>query len=308
MIRLEGLTKYYNSGSPSRKHTIGVEDLNLQIEQGEFFGILGPNGAGKTTILKLLVGLLFPSKGKIIIAGKPISIEIRKKIGFVPENPLFYRNMSSIELLQYFSSLFGKRRMSMKQAEQLIGMVGLESWEGKRIGSFSKGMVQRLAVAQSLVNDPEILILDEPLTGLDPLGRKLVKDLLIGLNDTGKTIIFSTHILSEVEEICTRVGILRNGRLIKTEPLEVLLSESTGFFTITVSGMAHRMLADRFDSIEDQNEKSVVMIESRTALKSAEEFIVAHDGVIEKIEKRAMTLENYFAKLMNEKKTGNETT
>ncbi len=191
-----------------------VRDLSLTVIKGSVFGFLGPNGAGKTTTIKMLVGLAQPSEGTVIIAGgSPIQLSIREKIGFMPESPAFYLYLTGREFLEFIASIFGITDPEKKISE-LLSEVGISDAGDRQIRTYSKGMLQRLGLAQALINDPEILFLDEPLDGLDPLGRAEIKRIIFTLKSQGKTIFFNSHILSDVAEICDQVGIIDKGVLI----------------------------------------------------------------------------------------------
>lgn len=228
MIQIKNLSKSYG------KEKI-VENLNLEIKKGTIFGFLGPNGAGKTTTIKMLVGLSMPSGGEIKIKDKDIE-KCREIIGFMPEDPYFYDHLTANEFLQYMGSLFKldrhpelvsgsqSKRMPKQvrhdKINELLALVGLKKAKNQKIEYFSKGMKQRLGLAQAIINDPEYLFLDEPLDGLDPIGRKEFKEILLSQKKLGKTIFFNSHILSDVEEICDQIGIIDNGKLIYSGPVK----------------------------------------------------------------------------------------
>ena len=209
-----------------RKKIRAVESVSFSVEKNEIFGFVGPNGAGKTTTIKMLMGLIFPTAGSIEILGrKAADIEAKRLIGFLPENPYFYDYLTGRELLDFIGQLFGLPRAERRRRiEQLLEMVGLARSGGLALRKYSKGMLQRLGIAQALINDPELVILDEPMSGLDPIGRKEIRDLIVQLHKDGKTVFFSTHILSDVELICDRVAIVVGGKLRDVGPLEKLLS------------------------------------------------------------------------------------
>jgi len=212
-IEIKNLTKQY---SRFGKKTEVVSDLSLSIAAGEVFGFLGPNGAGKTTTIKMLVGLSRPDKGEIkILGGYPGSFSVREKIGFMPETPAFYSYLTGYEFLSFVGDIFGLATDIKKQRIlTLLGEVDLLDAKDLQVRKYSKGMTQRLGLAQALVNDPEVVFLDEPLDGLDPLGRADTKKLLLALKKRGKTIFFNSHILSDVEDICDVVGIIDKGKLV----------------------------------------------------------------------------------------------
>ena len=224
-IKIEGLTKIYPKLFGN--NTKAIDNITLSVKQGEIFGFLGPNGAGKTTLLKMLVGLLYPTSGQIWILGQIIhSLSAKQSMGFLSENPSFYNHLTGFELLGFACGLFGiPAGKRTKRIDTLLQKVGLGESRNIRISDYSKGMVQRLGIAQALVNNPELVILDEPLSGLDPIGRKKLKEIILSLKNEGKTVFFSTHILADVERICDRVGILHKGRLLRIGELNSLLSE-----------------------------------------------------------------------------------
>ncbi|TMA11565.1 MAG: ABC transporter ATP-binding protein, partial [Deltaproteobacteria bacterium] len=214
-VRAEALSKIYRVGFWARK-VRAVEDLSFEVRGGEIFGLLGPNGAGKTTALKMLLGFVKPTSGQAFISGERVgTVASRRDLGYLPENPALYEFLRGDEYLIFAGRLCGLSRADARhRAYELLERVGLTGRGADRpIRKFSKGMVQRLALAQALVADPGIVILDEPMSGLDPIGRKEIRDLILQLREEGRTVLFSTHILSDVEAICDRVGILVDGRL-----------------------------------------------------------------------------------------------
>jgi len=213
-LRIEGLTKAFRLGL-GRQRVVALDHLDLEVEQGEIFGFLGHNGAGKTTTIKLLLGLLFPTAGRAWILDRPIQdVAVKQHVGFLPEAPYFYEYLTAAEFLSFYGQLFGlSRQVLAKKIDGLLAMVSLTDARHLPLGKFSKGMLQRIGLAQALVNDPHVVILDEPMSGLDPIGRRDVRDIILRLKDHGKTIFFSTHILPDVEMICDRVGILVKGQL-----------------------------------------------------------------------------------------------
>jgi ABC-2 type transport system ATP-binding protein len=225
VIRIEGLSKTFVFGFWRRK-VRAVEDLTLEVEESEIFGFLGPNGAGKTTTIKILMGLCFPTAGRVMVCGRQVPDPVAQaRLGFLPENPYFYDYLSGAELLDLAGRLCGLPRAERRaRAERLLGLVGLSDAAGRPLRKYSKGMLQRLGIAQALINDPALVVLDEPMTGLDPIGRKEIRDLIVGLKAEGKTVFFSTHILPDVELTCDRVGIIAQGRLRDVGPLEALLA------------------------------------------------------------------------------------
>jgi ABC-2 type transport system ATP-binding protein len=224
-VEITNLTKDYEVGFWRKRKVRALDDLTLSIDEGQIFGFLGANGAGKTTTLKLLMRLIFPTGGSARILGHDIQdVRMHRRIGYLPENPYFYDYLTARELVEYCAELFGlagaERR---KRAADLLARVGLDEkrWD-TQLRKFSKGMLQRVGLAQSLVNDPEIVFLDEPMSGLDPVGRREVRDLIATLRDEGKTVFMCSHILSDIEVLCDRVAILKRGRLAQTGHLDEL--------------------------------------------------------------------------------------
>jgi ABC-2 type transport system ATP-binding protein len=225
VVEAEHLQKTFALGF-FRKKVRAVDDVSFTVGQNEIFGFLGPNGAGKTTTLKMLMGLIFPSSGAAKLFGRPVGDRAAKRrLGFLPENPYFYDYLSGEELLDLMGRLFGLDGAERKKrARTLLERVGLQRAADRALRKYSKGMVQRLGIAQALINDPELVVLDEPMSGLDPIGRKEIRDLIVELKREGKTVLFSTHILSDVELICDRVAMLVGGRMRDVGPLKQLLS------------------------------------------------------------------------------------
>jgi ABC-2 type transport system ATP-binding protein len=227
-IETDKLRKVYNTGFWFNQKVESLKPCSLRVYKGETFGLLGLNGAGKTTLLKTLLGIVKPTTGRGLLLGKPIGDRsIKKKIGYLPENPYFYDFLTGWELLEYTAGLFEiPRSVQRKRIPALLELVGLaqSAAKKKQLRQYSKGMVQRVGMAQALINDPELVFLDEPMSGLDPLGRKQMRDIIVSLGDAGKTVFFNSHVLSEVEQICNRVGILAEGELISCGTLEELLA------------------------------------------------------------------------------------
>jgi len=254
IIEIENLSKDYEVGFWKKKKVRALDGLNLKVEGGQIFGFLGGNGAGKTTTIKILMSLMFPTTGTARILGKDISdVKMHQKIGYCPENPYFYDYLKASELMNYFGELFGLDAAKRKQkTEELLTKVGLDEKDwNKQLRKFSKGMLQRVGLAQALINEPEIVFLDEPMSGLDPIGRREVRELIAELREKGTTVFMSTHILSDIEALCDNVAILRNGKLAATGKLDELLSSGgeKQSFEITVKGVSVESLKDSIHEI-----------------------------------------------------------
>lgn len=198
-----------------------LDSVSFEVESGEIFGFLGPNGSGKSTTIKILLEIIFPSEGSASIFGQALGNKAAKqRVGFLPENPYFYEHLSSRQFLAFHGSLWGMSGKSLQsRISEVIELVGMKGTDDLRLRGFSKGMLQRIGLAQAILHNPDLIILDEPMTGLDPVGRKEVRDLMIELKRRGKTVFFSTHILSDVESICDRIAILNRGKLLSCGPL-----------------------------------------------------------------------------------------
>jgi ABC-2 type transport system ATP-binding protein len=214
-IEIENLTKDYPFGFLHLKRKRSLEGLTLSVDDGEVFGFLGPNGAGKSTTIKLLMRLIFPDAGSARILGKPISdVEMHRDIGYLPEQPYFYDYLTAAELLDYFARFFNFRATERRErVQRMLRKVGLETAGKIQLRKYSKGMLQRVGLSQAILHDPKVVILDEPMSGLDPLGRREVRDIILELKREGRTILFSTHILSDAEMLCDRVGVIVGGKL-----------------------------------------------------------------------------------------------
>jgi ABC-2 type transport system ATP-binding protein len=214
-IEIEGLTKEYPYGFLNLKKRVSLEGLTFQVETGEVFGFLGPNGAGKSTTIKCLMRLIFPTKGTARILGKSSEdVSMHQDIGYLPEQPYFYDYLTAAEVLDYFARFHGLKANDRKnRVEKMLKKVGLESAKKIQLRKYSKGMLQRVGLAQAILHDPKVVVLDEPMSGLDPLGRREVRDIILELKREGRTVLFSTHILSDAEMLCDRVGVIVGGKL-----------------------------------------------------------------------------------------------
>ncbi|HEY7409243.1 MAG TPA: ABC transporter ATP-binding protein [Vicinamibacteria bacterium] len=238
-VELRGLRKAYLVGHLRRRPHAVLHDLDLTVERGEVFGYLGPNGSGKTTTMKILAGLLRADAGTVSVLGRPLGDPAwRHRVGFLPEHPYFYDYLTPREYLDYAGRLFGIPSAERKaRSDQLLEQVGLARYGGVAMRRFSKGMLQRLGLAQAMINLPELVFLDEPMSGLDPIGRRMVRDVIAGLKERGATVFFSTHILSDAESLCDRVALLREGRLVKTGRLDEILSAGDHHLEVLVAGI-----------------------------------------------------------------------
>jgi ABC-2 type transport system ATP-binding protein len=224
-ITIEQVTKVYEPLWPWHRSSTVLSDVSLSVTKGEIFGFLGHNGAGKTTTMKILLGLLRPTSGRVDVLGAPAGdVATHSRLGYLPEAPYFYDYLTAEEFLEFYGKLAGMSRDAIQsRISILLEQVGLQEAQHRQLRKFSKGMLQRIGLAQALIQDPELVVLDEPMSGLDPMGRKEVRDLILSLREQGKTVFFSTHILSDVEMVCDRVGILAKGKMLALGKVEDLV-------------------------------------------------------------------------------------
>ena len=261
------LTKDYAVGFWRKRPYRALDRLTLDVESGEVFGFLGPNGAGKTTTLKLLMQLVFPTSGRAELLGRPLGdLSVKRRIGYLPENPYFYDHLTAEELLHYFAGLFGYSSADRRaRTDRLLDQVGIGAERRLQLRKFSKGMLQRVGIAQALINDPDLVILDEPMSGLDPLGRRDLRTLILGLRDRGCTVFFSSHVLSDAETLCSRVAILAKGRLVTTGRLTEILAFQAHGWELVVSHVGDALVP----MIQSRARRLVRISEGQYALELA---------------------------------------
>ncbi|MEW6355281.1 MAG: ABC transporter ATP-binding protein [Planctomycetota bacterium] len=248
VVKTEKLTKVFDLGLFRRQRVVAVDKLDLEIYQGEVFGLLGPNGSGKSTTMKLLLGLLFPTSGAIEVLGAPPNdVSAKMQIGFLPEESYFYRFLNAEETLRFYGRLFEIPRETIaKRSDELICMVGLHEARKRPLRGYSKGMSRRIGLAQALINDPKLILLDEPTSGLDPIGNREMKDLVLKLKNEGKTVVLCSHLLADVQDVCDRIAILDGGVLQVVGPMKELLTVQD-----TVEILAKNLPKDSWGRVED---------------------------------------------------------
>ena len=277
ILECRGLTKIFKDFW-MRPRVVAVSELDMIVRSHEVFGLLGPNGSGKSTTIKMILGLLFPTRGRVSVMGKlPTDVAIKQRIGYLPEESYLYRFLNARETLDYYGRLFHlDRRTRINRIDTLLDMVGLDAVQRRPIGEYSKGMQRRIGLAQALINDPDLLILDEPTTGMDPIGTRQIKDLIVHLKERGKTVLLSSHLLADVEDVCDRVTILYGGKI---------RAEGTVDELLTVSDSMH---------IETGSLKS-------QTVEKIEKLIEAEEGMaIRRVEKPRQKLEHLFLDIVHQ--------
>jgi ABC-2 type transport system ATP-binding protein len=299
-IVIEDLSKSYASGWPGRPPFVALDGLSLTVSRGEVFGFLGPNGAGKTTTLKILMGLVRPTGGTASLLGQPAGdVETRRRIGFLPESPYFYDYLTAEEFLQFYARLAGLGTAVIQQRViELLTLVGLIDAKTRQLRAFSKGMLQRIGLAQALIHDPELVILDEPMTGLDPVGRKQVRDIILNLKDRGKTLFFSTHILHDVELICDRVGIVMKGRLLASGRVEQLIrldhTQSVEIVCQQVNGEGNALIRSMATRVLQQGQQCLIVLPNPDGIDALVSEIRRQGGRLVSVTPHKTSLEDLF--------------
>jgi ABC-2 type transport system ATP-binding protein len=301
VLKIEDLHKSFTTGFLLRKKKI-LKGISLTVEEGEIFGYLGPNGAGKTTTLKCILGLLFPEMGKIELFGlSHLSPRAKERIGFLPENPYFYEHLTASEFLRFYGELsLQKKKDITTKVKELLHLVGLEEWANLPLRKFSRGMLQRIGFAQALFNEPSLVLLDEPLGGLDPLGRKEMRDIIVQLKKEGKTVFLSSHILQDIEMICDRVAIIVNGRIINQGTLHDLISEKILFTEIILSGLTAKELQDLGERSSFLGKKTLLKVYEEDKIEKVINLVQKKKGKIHSLIPRTQTLEDLFVGMVKE--------
>src|SRR5437660_2861852 len=299
-IEIENLTKEYHHGILKLKKRTSLEGLNMKVEEGEIFGFIGPNGAGKSTTIKLLMRLIFPTAGSARILGKPISdIEMHRDIGYLPEQPYFYDYLTAAELLDYFARIHDLSAADGKErVQRRLKKVGLEPAGKIQLRKFSKGMLQRVGLAQAILHDPKLVILDEPMSGLDPVGRREVRDIILELKNAGKTILFSTHILSDAEMLCDRVGVIAGGKLRGVgAPGSIVGVQATGM-EIVFEAAENGELSEKIRAKALKSGANYRIAASETELYAALDELRAAGAKVVSVTQIKPTLEDFFMELV----------
>ncbi len=300
-IETFALEKQYRVGFWRKKPKQALYPLTLSVEEGEVFGFLGPNGAGKTTTLKLLMRLIFPTGGSARVLGKDIGDQsVKRDIGFLPEQPYFYDHLTARELLDYYAELSGvDAGERSRRVQTVIARVGLADSSNTQLRKFSKGMLQRVGIAQAIIHNPKLIFLDEPMSGLDPIGRREVRDLIQSLKEEGRTIFFSTHILSDAETLCDRVGVINHGKLRGIGVLADLAREVSGKTEILWEGEGARAGIEALGGRAHSTSGTTRVVLPETKLDAAIDAIRAGGGKIISVTPVRVTLEEFFLEKLN---------
>jgi ABC-2 type transport system ATP-binding protein len=300
------LTKQFRSGWLGHTRVTALDGLSLSVRKGEIYGFLGPNGAGKTTTFKILLGLMRPSGGRAEILGRPAGdVEVRARVGFLPEAPYFYDYLTAEEFLTFYGQLAGLAKVEVaKRVERLLEVVGLTEARHRQLRKLSRGMLQRVGLAQALIHDPELVLLDEPMSGLDPVGRIQIRNIILGLRDQGKTVFFSSHIIPDVEMICDRVGIVVRGKLVASGRVEELIKPGhTQSVEVVCQGIkvddipAIRSLASR---IVQRERNCLMILPGVERLDDLLGMIKAHGGTLVAVTPHKGSLEELFLQQASE--------
>jgi ABC-2 type transport system ATP-binding protein len=275
-VAVHGLTKIFPVPFHPTRRVVAVKDLSLRIEPGEVYGLLGPNGSGKSTTLKIILGLVSPTRGRTEIFGRDSRlVESREAVGFLPENPYLYKYLTGAETLRFFGRLCGMKGATLKnRVDELLDVVGLNNARDRRLGTYSKGMLQRIGLAQALIHDPRLMVLDEPTAGVDPAGSREIRDLIMDLKRRGITVLLSSHLLAQAQEICDRIGILADGVLVREGRLQEL---------IAIENQTELVIADASDELVREIESFVSrsnakLLERRKSTTTLERLFLESTG------------------------------
>lgn len=304
VISTKNLKKEYVGSGFSKEKITALKNFSFNVQEGDIFGLLGPNGAGKTTLVKILLGIVYPTEGEVSIFGESIKNENYKtKVGYLPENHKFPNYLTGEEVLYYFGMLSGLSKTQVhSRSDEYLKIVDMEKWKKTKIKKYSKGMMQRLGIAQAMINEPDLIFLDEPTDGVDPIGRKEIRDILIGLKEKGKTIFLNSHLLSEIELICNKVAILNKGELIKEGTIDEITSSGKQYIFTTSDlsdDVINILLSRHFATLHGKNE-FLVATESTEVLNSIIDVLRKNNVNILSLTKEKNSLENMFINLIGQ--------
>lgn len=300
-LKIDNLHKSFPTGFIPKKKKV-LKGITLDVGKGEIFGYLGPNGAGKTTTLKCILELIHPDKGTIEILGHPFSsLKAKEKTGYLPENPYFYDYLNASEFLDFYSQLCPHSKPhNFKKINSLLKMVGLEKVSHLQLRKFSRGMLQRVGLAQAILNDPSLLLLDEPLGGLDPIGRKEIRDIILRLKEEGKTVFLCSHIIQDIEMICDKVAILGNGQIINQGKLQDLISEKIHFTEVALSGVNPKELEGLGEITSIHRGRIFLKVFDEEKKEKVIQVVQSRKGTLHSLTPRTETLEDLFVGMVKQ--------
>ena len=301
VLQVDNLEKAFSRGFIPKKRKI-LKGVSFSVSEGEIFGYLGPNGAGKTTTLKCILGLIFPDRGRIEVFGHShLSVRGKERLGYLPEHPYFYDYLTAGEFLEFCARLFGlKKKEKEEKIRRLLGQVGLEKARDVQLRKFSRGMLQRMGLAQALINDPTLVFFDEPLGGLDPLGRKELRDIIVRLRQEGKTIFLCSHILQDIEMICDRVAVIVGGRIISQGSIRELISARILFTEVTLSGIDPAPLSGFGEIVSTDGDRILLKVFEADRIERLLASVHEKKGRIHSLVPRTETLEDIFVEMVKQ--------
>lgn len=307
VVEIKNLTKEYSAKSFSKAKITALKNFSLDVEGGQIFGLLGPNGAGKTTLVKILLGIVFPTVGEVKVFDHPLSnISYKTKVGYLPENHRFPNYLTGEQVLSLYGRLSGMLESTVKaKIPEMLRMVGMEQWGKTRIKKYSKGMMQRIGLAQSMINNPDLIFLDEPTDGVDPIGRKEIRDILLNLKSQGKTVFLNSHLLSEIELICDRVAILNKGELIKYGTIDEITS-SSDTYVFSTEDMKDELINNlilSYKAIVHNKNEFVFQTTSIEELNKLIDYLRSNKILIRSVAEEKNSLESMFINLIGQQKT-----
>lgn len=304
VISTKNLRKEYKGSGFSKEKITALKNFSFNVQEGDIFGLLGPNGAGKTTLVKVLLGIVYPTEGEVSIFGESIKNEKYKtRVGYLPENHKFPNYLTGEEVLSYFGKLSGMTDAQVKsRSDEYLKIVDMDKWKKTKIKKYSKGMMQRLGIAQAMINEPDLIFLDEPTDGVDPIGRKEIRDILIGLKEKGKTIFLNSHLLSEIELVCNRVAILNKGELIKEGTIDEITSTGNHhtFATSDLSDDVINILLNKYFATLHGKNEFLVSTESPEVLNTIIDELRKNNVHILSISQEKNSLEDMFINLIGQ--------
>ena len=297
-ITVRDLKKVFKTGLSGLKSVEALTQVDLTVQEGEIYGFLGPNGAGKSTTIKVLTCLIQPTAGQALVFGEPLSSpKARRRVGYLPENPVFYDYLTGTEFLRYYGALLGlSRSESNARAASLLDQVGLAGAARLQLRRYSKGMTQRIGIAQALLGDPDLVILDEPVSGLDPIGRREMRELMLDLKTRGKTVFFSTHIIPDVEMICDRLGIIIEGKMVREGAVSELLDTSQVNTEVVLSGIDTEKAKTLFEdmTVRDMESRLAVVLPAGTEVEGVLSRAIEAGARIQSVHTERKALEDLF--------------